>query len=88
MPASPAQVEAAKGGETATRMSPIEAQMAEKDGQDVPPEGCAAAAERVLRMPGATVTKRGETARRAANDTADYERQTASRLAKLVLVFS
>ena len=71
VPASPAQVETAKGGETAARMSPMEAQKTEYGRQGMPAEGCAAAAERVLRMLGATVNKPGETARRAANDADD-----------------
>jgi hypothetical protein len=70
-PGSPAQVETAKAGETTARMSPVEAQMTEQGGQGASPEGCAAAADRVLRMLDATVTKRGETERRAANDFVD-----------------
>jgi hypothetical protein len=52
-------------------VSPVEAQKTEKDRQEPPAEGCAAVAMRVLRMLGATDSKREETARRAANEIGD-----------------
>jgi hypothetical protein len=73
VPAAGTKVERPQEGAEEARMSPIGAQKAEQGGQDVPPEGCAAAAERVLRMLGAAVNKPGQTARRAANDFADNE---------------
>jgi hypothetical protein len=71
VPASPERVETPAGGEGAREVSPIEGQKAEQGGQPATAEEWDAALARVLRMIGGTVNKRGETARRAANDFDD-----------------
>ncbi len=48
--------------------SPIVGQEADEGGQSAPPDGPLTSAERLLRLLSATVTKRGETVRRAANE--------------------
>jgi hypothetical protein len=51
--------------------SPIVGQEADEGGQSAPADGPLVSAERLLRLLSATVTKREETARRAANDFMD-----------------
>jgi hypothetical protein len=64
-------VEGPRAIEPGARVSPIEANKTEEDGQRTTEESCVAAAHRLLRMLGSTVNKRGETAQRAANDFMD-----------------
>jgi hypothetical protein len=71
VPFAATKVERPHEGAGAASVSSTEAQKADQGGQELPPEGCAAAAERVLRMLGGTVNKPGQTARRAANDFDD-----------------
>jgi hypothetical protein len=70
---SPAKEASEKEGGTETRVSPVEAQTTEHDGQPASEEGVVAAADRVLRILGATVNKPAQTARRAANDSTDRQ---------------
>ncbi len=68
---SPAREEPPSRGEPAASVSPIEAQKREQGGQAATTESRDSVIERVLRILNPTVTKRGETARRAANDFTD-----------------
>jgi hypothetical protein len=77
VPAKPEAVEMATGGESASEASPMEGPKAEEGGQRATVEGWNAALAKVLGMMGVTVTKRPETARRAANDFEDGERPQA-----------
>jgi hypothetical protein len=71
-PAAPstARAQTPKGGEAANA-SPVEAQKDEQDGQEATAQSCADAATSALRALGITVSKRDETARRAANAFTD-----------------
>jgi hypothetical protein len=70
---SPTKEKSAKETRTETRVSSVDAQTTEHDGQPASEEGVVAAANRVLRILGATVNKPGQTARRAANDSTDRQ---------------
>jgi hypothetical protein len=77
MAAAARAAEAPAGSEPQGKVSSVEASKEEPDGQGAPREGREDVVKGARRMPGGTVNKRQETARRAANDFDEAERPHA-----------